>query len=130
MLTITKSNSLLVEMLTQSKCGFNSFLYFYDLRSLTLNIQQKDDGKHGAFEMYDHDALAGEMVYTWAGEKLFIIDQTDVADDYRGQGVGRKLLDAVVDFARNNQIKIIPLCPYAKSVFDKDPSIRDVLRDA
>lgn len=62
--------------------------------------------------------------------KLFIIDHTDVADDYRGQGVGHKLLDAVVDFARNNQIKIIPLCPYAKSVFDKDPSIRDVLRDA
>ncbi|MBZ0361921.1 N-acetyltransferase, partial [Acinetobacter baumannii] len=25
-------------------------------------------------------------------------------------------------------VKVIPLCPYAKSVFDKDPSIGDVLR--
>ncbi|WP_130803869.1 GNAT family N-acetyltransferase [Acinetobacter ihumii] len=95
-----------------------------------MNIQQKDDGKHGAFELHDSETLAGEMVYTWAGEKMLIIDHTDVADAYRGQGVGRKLLDAVVDFARKNQIKVIPLCPYAKSVFDKDPSIRDVLRDA
>lgn len=95
-----------------------------------MDIKQKDDGKHGIFEGYDGEKLAGEMVYTWAGDQLFIIDHTDVADDYRGQGIGRQLLDAVIDFARKKQLKIIPLCPYAKSVFDKHPELRDVLRDA
>jgi predicted GNAT family acetyltransferase len=33
----------------------------------------------------------------------------------------------VVLFARENNIKIIPLCPFAKSVFDKTEEIRDVL---
>ncbi|HFF4907178.1 TPA: GNAT family N-acetyltransferase, partial [Acinetobacter baumannii] len=46
----------------------------------------------------------------------------------RGQGVGRQLLDALVAFVREKDVKVIPLCPYAKSVFDKDPSIGDVLR--
>jgi hypothetical protein len=32
-----------------------------------------------------------------------------------------------VEYARENGIKIIPLCPFAKSVFDKTPEIRDVL---
>ena len=128
MLTITKSNSLLVEILTQSKCGFNSFLYFYDLRSLTLNIQQKDDAKHGSFSLLDGETVAGEMTYTWAGEGMLIIDATDVNENYRGQGVGRQLLDALVAFVREKDVKVIPLCPYAKSVFDKDPSIGDVLR--
>jgi predicted GNAT family acetyltransferase len=33
----------------------------------------------------------------------------------------------VVNYARENKIKIIPLCPFAKSVFDKVEEIRDVL---
>ncbi|SDC59939.1 hypothetical protein SAMN05421749_10837 [Acinetobacter marinus] len=97
-----------------------------------MNIQQQDDGKHGVFQALDGDTgkenLAGEMAYTWAGEGMFIIDHTDVSEDYRGQGIGRQILDKVVAFAREKQLKIIPLCPYAKSVFDKDPSIADVLR--
>ena len=68
------------------------------------------------------------MTYTWAGEGMLIIDATDVNENYRGQGVGRQLLDALVAFVREKDVKVIPLCPYAKSVFDKDPSIGDVLR--
>ncbi|HFF4898851.1 TPA: GNAT family N-acetyltransferase, partial [Acinetobacter baumannii] len=59
---------------------------------------------------------------------MLIIDATDVNENYRGQGVGRQLLDALVAFVREKDVKVIPLCPYAKSVFDKDPSIGDVLR--
>ncbi len=33
----------------------------------------------------------------------------------------------VVKFARENKIKIIPLCPFAKSVFDRLEEIKDVL---
>ena len=75
----------------------------------------------------DHHHLA-EMTYAWAGEDQFIIDHTYVDESLRGQGVGRKLLDQAVEFARQKQLKIIPLCPFAKSIFDKDPSIHDVLR--
>lgn len=32
-----------------------------------------------------------------------------------------------VDFAREKGIKIIPLCPFAKSVFDKVKEFNDVL---
>jgi predicted GNAT family acetyltransferase len=68
------------------------------------------------------------MTYSRAGDKLMIIDHTEISDTLQGKGVGRKLLQNAVDFARTNEIKILPLCPYAKSVFDKDPTIRDVLR--
>ncbi|MFA3400219.1 N-acetyltransferase [Acinetobacter baumannii] len=78
--------------------------------------------------LLDAETVAGEMTYTWAGESMLIIDATDVNENYRGQGVGRQLLDALVAFVREKDVKVIPLCPYAKSVFDKDPSIGDVLR--
>ena len=59
---------------------------------------------------------------------LLLIDHTDVNDQFRGQGLGRKLLNELVAFARGRNIKVIPLCPFAKSVFDKDLSIHDVLK--
>ena len=72
-------------------------------------------------------AQAGEMTYTWAGADKFIIDHTEVDDAFSGQGVGKQLVMAAVDFARTKHVKILPLCPFAKSVFDKEPSIEDVL---
>ena len=56
-----------------------------------------------------------------------ILDHTEVSDTYRGQTIGKRILMQIVEFARQNKIKIIPLCPFAKSVFDKTESIRDVL---
>ena len=59
-----------------------------------------------------------------------VMAHQDVDDAYRGQNVGRTLLDAVVAFAREKNLKVIPLCPFAKAQFDKDASLRDVLREA
>lgn len=93
-----------------------------------MQIRQTDDNKHGSFIMFDNDVQIAEMAYTWAGEQLLIIDHTDVDEKYKGQGLGRKLLDELVAFVRAKNVKVIPLCPFSKSVFDKDASIRDVLR--
>ena len=37
------------------------------------------------------------------------------------------MLAKAVEFARQNNIKIMPLCPFAKSVFDKVAEYQDVL---
>jgi uncharacterized protein len=62
-----------------------------------------------------------------AGEKLIIIDHTEVSDSLKGKGAGKQLVSKAVDYARENNIKIIPLCTFAKSVFDKVPDFQDVL---
>lgn len=92
-----------------------------------MEIQQINDTKKGYFEAVEDGKQAGQMTYTWAGDSQFIIDHTEVSEDFAGKGVGKKLLMATVDFARKNNVKIIPLCPFAKSVFDKVADIRDVL---
>ena len=93
-----------------------------------LEIRHKDDGKKGEFYIGEEGHHLAVMAYTWAGENMLIIDHTVVEDELRGQSVGRKLLDQVVEMARSKNVKIIPLCPFSKSVFDKDQSIHDVLK--
>ena len=68
-----------------------------------------------------------EMSYSVAGEKRIIIDHTDVSDELRGTGAGGRLVEAAVQWARAEKKMVIPLCPFAKSVFDKTPAYRDVL---
>ena len=92
-----------------------------------MQVQQINDGRKGYFEATEDEKQAGKMTYTWAGDSKFIIDHTEVNEDFSGKGVGKKLLMAAIEYARTNNLKIIPLCPFAKSVFDKTEEIRDVL---
>ncbi|GAA6768802.1 GNAT family N-acetyltransferase [Flavobacterium johnsoniae] len=92
-----------------------------------MEIQQINDTRRGYFEAIEDGKEAGKMTYTWAGDSKFIIDHTEVSPEFNGKGVGKKLVMAAVDYARANNLKIIPLCPFAKSVFDKVEEIRDVL---
>jgi uncharacterized protein len=92
-----------------------------------IEIKQIESGTKGYFAALDGDKEAGRMSYTFAGETKMIIDHTEVSDEYRGQNIGKRILMEVVEYARQNKIKIIPLCPFAKSVFDRVKEIRDIL---
>lgn len=90
-----------------------------------MKIEHYDDGKKGHFKAVEGDVQAGIMTYVWAGDGKFIIDHTVGNPDFKG--VGRKMLDAAVAFARDKNLKVIPLCPFAKKMFDKTEEIKDVL---
>lgn len=92
-----------------------------------MKITQKNNEKNGVFEATVDGVKAGEMTYTWAGKDKFIIDHTGVNEDFKGQGVGKQLLLQVVEYARENNLKVIPLCPFAKATFEKSPDLQDVL---
>ena len=89
-------------------------------------IQHERSGHRGAFFLERDGERLAQMTYTVAGTRV-IIDHTDVDDRLRGTGMGRKLVDAAVQWARKENARLMPLCPYAKSVFEKTPDYADVL---
>ncbi len=90
-----------------------------------MEIQQFDDGKKGHFKAMENGVQAGLMTYVWAGEDKFIIEHTEGNPEFKG--VGLKLLNRAVEYARQNNKHIIPLCPFAKKMFDRMDEIKDVL---
>ncbi len=84
-----------------------------------MKIKQVDNGKRGAFYIEEADQMVAEMTYVYSGEDKIIIDHTEVDDSLKGQGVGHRLIDAAVEFMRKNNLKVIPLCPFANAVFKK-----------
>lgn len=92
-----------------------------------MEILHEQTDTKGAFVVREDDELLAEMTYSKAGTGMIIIDHTDVSEKLRGQSVGKKLVASAVDYARENKIKILPLCPFASSVFKKVPEFGDLL---
>ncbi len=90
-------------------------------------IQVAYNDKNGAFFIPFENKKIAEMTFVFAGADKIIIDHTEVNPEYNGKGLGKKLVTAAVEFARAKGITIIPLCPFAKKVFDKTPEFKDVL---
>ena len=91
-------------------------------------VAHNTDGHRGSFSFDVEGKRLAEMTYSVAGDGMVIIQHTDVDGSLRGTGAGKKLLTALVDWARAEQKKVIPLCPFAKSVFEKTPEFQDVLK--
>lgn len=92
-----------------------------------MNIDHLEYGSKGAFIIKENNQRLAEMTYSKAGDHLIIIDHTEVSDALRGKGAGKQLVTGAVNYAREKKIKILPLCPFAKAVFDKTPEFSDVL---
>jgi uncharacterized protein len=92
-----------------------------------MEIQHSHDGKGGSFYYEPKGYRLAEMVYVMAGAGTMIIEHTDVDDSLRGQGAGKQLLEALVNYVRANNIKVIPLCPFAKATLTKIKEWQDVL---
>jgi hypothetical protein len=92
-----------------------------------MKIQHKHNGNKGQF-FYEVDGIQkAKMTYSQAGSDKLIIDHTEVDESLKGQGIGYKLVEASVIYAREKQIKILPLCPFAAAVFKKKNDYSDVL---
>ncbi|APY07294.1 GNAT family N-acetyltransferase [Winogradskyella sp. J14-2] len=92
-----------------------------------MTIQHKDNGKKGEFYLEINSNKMASMTYSYAGDDKIIIDHTEVDPSLKGQGVGYKLVEASVVFAREQGLKIMPLCPFANAVFKKKTEYKDVL---
>lgn len=94
-----------------------------------MDIKHSHSDTKGSFYIELEGKKVGEMTYSIAGPKLIIIDHTEVGEELKGKGAGVQMLNALVEYVRENNIKVIPLCPFAKSVFDKKEELRDVLNN-
>jgi len=83
--------------------------------------------KNGFFYIEIDGKTEAKMTFVFAGDDKIIIDHTEVNEGNNGQGFGKMMVTKAVEFAREKNIKIIPLCPFAKSVIDKTPEFQDIL---
>ncbi len=74
------------------------------------------------------DREIGEATYVVeAGDPdTWIANHTYTDNEFRGQGIAALLLDLLVIEARKQGKKILPLCPYAVTVFKRNKQYQEI----
>jgi predicted GNAT family acetyltransferase len=91
----------------------------------TVNIEFNE--KNGNFNIKSEGRKVAIMTFVFAGPDKIIIDHTEVSPVFNGKGLCKKLVEKAVEIAREKKWTIIPLCPFAKKTFDRNPQFKDVL---
>ena len=92
-----------------------------------MKINREEHGKKGAFFIEQDGEWVAEMTYVKSGENEITIDHTEVDGSLQDKGIGKDLVEAGVKYARENNLKIVPVCPFVKKVIDETPEFQDVL---
>ena len=98
--------------------AYNRYFQFL-IRNFTCmnNIDLKlDEQGRGAFEIMDGSERVAEMRVSISEENLTVF-HTEVSPKLQGKGVAGQLLDEMVRYAREHNIKVIPLCQYVRTQF-------------
>ena len=93
---------------------------------MTTEFTHHANGHTGEFVFERAGKRLAQLNYARHGQRVDIL-HTEVDPVLRGEGIGAKLVGAAVDWARQEQLHILPLCPFAKAVFGKTPEYCDVL---
>lgn len=93
---------------------------------MEYTIQHKENDNRGIFLMESEEGVISQLTYSINDKNTITIDHTETKRELEGQGLAAKLVAHTVDFARANNIKVIPLCPYAEIKFDQHPEYADV----
>ena len=95
---------------------------------MDLRVDLERSGRHGAFFIAGEGGRIAELTFTEAPDgRRVSLDHTEVSESLRGRGVARTLVEAAVGWARREDLKLVPVCPFARAVFRREPSFSDVL---
>lgn len=92
-----------------------------------IDIKLAQNDKRGEFRLYVNDERSGEMNFIYKEKDVISVNHTGVHPELKGLGMGKNLMEEMVKFARENNLKVIPTCPYVKVMFDRAPEYQDLL---
>ncbi|MCG2792817.1 MAG: N-acetyltransferase [Weeksellaceae bacterium] len=94
---------------------------------MDLSFENHKSGNGGYITLKNEVEDMGRLTYTIVPEiKKLIISYVMVFPKFEGQGLGKKLVEKSVEFARKNGWTIKAHCSYAHSVLSRKKDVEDV----
>ncbi len=77
----------------------------------------------------DVDGGEAVLVYELCADGTLDLEHTIVPEEARGEGVADALVRAAVAYARREDVRLVPTCPYVEAWRLRHPKERDVFVD-
>ena len=88
---------------------------------------ESKENEPDAFNLYEDGEKIGEMIVEVKGKDMTVF-HTGV--DKEGKGYAKMLLGAMVDYVREHDLKVIPMCSYVHLQFDRYPELYKDIKSA
>ena len=69
------------------------------------------------------------LTYMNEGDNILIFDHTYVPFHLRGQHIAAKIVKHALNYARENNFKVIPRCSYVRVFIEKNKQFSDLVED-
>lgn len=96
---------------------------------MSNQIKHKESERRGMFYMEDEKGITSELTYTIQESGIMVIDHTETRPELEGKGLASSLVRKCVEFAREQELKVDPLCPFAEVQFDQNKEYQDLRVD-
>ena len=90
------------------------------------DIQQKETEGKGMFFIEKDGEMVAQLTYTLDDSNVMTLDHTETEPGETGKGLASSLVKHSVEYAREKDLKIDPLCEYAAAQFKRHESYREV----
>lgn len=88
-----------------------------------LEVRNNPERKRFEIEIEGQYAIAE---YILAGDRI-IFTHTEVPVAFEGHGLANKLAHTALEYARAQQLRVMPLCPYIAGYLKHHPEYQDLL---
>lgn len=95
---------------------------------MEAQFEHEESNAKGAINMIVDDTVVARMTYSRIDANNIIVDHTAVDPNRKGTGVGKAIVMHMVEWARTENQKVLPLCPFTKGVIERHPETHDILR--
>lgn len=89
----------------------------------TLPVHKNDEAKRFELEVDGHLALIDFMQTS----ELMIYTHTEVPESLEGKGIGSRLAQVALDYARDNDLLVMPMCPFVAAYIQRHPEYKDLV---
>lgn len=93
--------------------------------SSSASVQVVHNPASNRFEVRLGDQLA-KAEYMRAGEKI-VFTHTEVPESQESQGIGSQLARAALDYARDEGLVVVPLCPFIAAYIRRHDAYRPLV---
>lgn len=79
---------------------------------------------------YEYDAGGGHygvVGYRRLGDGNIVLLHTEVPEELEGQGVGSRMIKAILEYVSSQGCKVLPQCPFASSYISRHPEWKSIL---
>jgi len=92
-----------------------------------MTTSEVENNVQGSRFLIRKDGETAELTYSQIGKQI-LLKHTEVPKSLRGGGIAGTLAHAALEYARSQNLKVIPVCPYVIAYLAKHPEYQSLVK--